>query len=219
MPLNWFNQECLFWNLKTPPWVNKRVDSTETHHITATIKFKNPRTSVVRNTTDCKNNLKFKQLVLFFFNLSAQLKIPCLPALDWLSLIHHREREPRVFVHSLDVAACQKVFLCCAISASREMAMIMLLKRKRELFPYVFIVGGWTAHLWLLWLREKCTCSRECELGGIWAVLRLRKPENCPKLLGNIEEAERMERRGSRLKFSSKFLFLTISTHGKRKVN
>lgn len=58
--------------------MKERVDSPETRQITATIKFKNPRFSVVRNTTVCKNNLKFKQLVLFFFNLSAQLKLPLL---------------------------------------------------------------------------------------------------------------------------------------------
>lgn len=58
--------------------MKKRVDSTGTRQITATIKFKNPRFSVVRNTKVRKNNFKFKQLVLFFFNLSAQLKIPLL---------------------------------------------------------------------------------------------------------------------------------------------
>lgn len=46
----------------------------------------------------------------------------------------------RVFAHSLDVAACQKVFFCCAISVSPEMAVIRLLKRKRELSPCMFLL-------------------------------------------------------------------------------
>lgn len=43
-----------------------------------------------------------------------------------------------MFANSLDFPACQKMFLCCAISASCEMTMAMLLQRKRELFSHVF---------------------------------------------------------------------------------
>lgn len=59
-------------------------------------------------------------------------------------MAQEKKEEVPVFLHSLDFPACMKVFLCCAISASRKGDNVHACQKERTaiFFPNVFILGG-----------------------------------------------------------------------------
>lgn len=83
-----------------------------------------------------------------------------------------------MFANSLDFPACQKMFLCCAISASREMTMTMPLKRKRAVLLVCFYLRRLKGTL--LAAANTLTSTHVPEEVSLWGILageKLIKPK------------------------------------------